>query len=60
MKISGNLAKDIKKLNEKVKFILSIFLKNPILIELTFERLAEISMLDDTILFNRRIHPSVK
>jgi hypothetical protein len=60
LKISGNLAKDIKKLNEKLKFILSVFLKNPILLELTFERLAEISLLDDTILFNRRIHPSVK
>jgi hypothetical protein len=60
LKISGNLTKDIKKLNEKLKFILSVFLKNPILLELTFERLAEISLLDDTILFNRRIHPSVK
>lgn len=58
--MSGKLASDIQLLNSKIQYILEVFKDNPVMLDLSFDRLSILFELKDSVLLNPRIHPSVK
>ncbi|EFC44668.1 predicted protein [Naegleria gruberi] len=61
IRVNGKLVEDMVTLNRKVNLILANVPKdNPIVLELSFDRVVQLSKLDDTCLLNPRIHPSVQ
>eukprot|EP00002_Diphylleia_rotans_P033623 TRINITY_DN7167_c0_g1_i2.p1 TRINITY_DN7167_c0_g1~~TRINITY_DN7167_c0_g1_i2.p1 ORF type:complete len:427 (+),score=88.00 TRINITY_DN7167_c0_g1_i2:371-1651(+) len=61
VRVSGKLANDIAKLNEKILFVESLLPeKCRILLDISFERLIAIAELPNTALLKSRIYPSVR
>lgn len=59
IRLGANLTDDINALNARVKFVCNQT-PNPVLLDLTFERLLALARMKDSILLDSRVHPSVR
>jgi hypothetical protein len=63
LRLNGKLTREIVKLNSKIRRVLERQRstgENPILLELTYDRIMELSKLHDTVLLDSLIHPSIQ
>lgn len=61
LKLSGKLAPNLATLNEQILFAFGLLKRNePVLVELTYERLKLLAGLNDSCFLHPRIYPSLK
>jgi hypothetical protein len=61
LKLSGKLAPNLATLNEKILFAFGLLKRNePVLVELSYERMKILSSLSDSCFLHPRIYPSLK
>jgi len=60
LKVCGKTTKDLETCNSMIEWIASLVPENPIMVELSFERLIILSRLQGSVFFNPRIFPAVK
>lgn len=61
IKVEGMLSKDIPGLNSKIRHLLQCNRRNnPVLVDLTFDRISQLGKLQDSVLEDSRVHPCVQ
>ncbi len=63
LRLNGKLTRELEKLNQKIKKVLErqrMFNENPVLLELSYDRISELSQLPDTVLLDNLVHPSIQ
>lgn len=61
IKVEGLLTNDMSTLNDKIHHLLRCNKRdNPVLVDLTFDRIAQLGKLRHSVLENPRVHPCVQ